>query len=78
MTTGVLPPERVFVQLNPHLGLQFVMIFKGRFRFGFPTNLSECQLSNTEICIAEKEYQLALAVDFQFVHPEPPKWQETE
>jgi hypothetical protein len=25
-----------------------------------------------------KEYQLTLAIDFQFVHLEPTKWQETE
>jgi len=55
-----------------------MMIFKGGLRLGFPTNLSECQLFNTKICIAEKEYELALAVDFQFVHLEPRKWQETE
>ncbi len=54
------------------------MIFKGGLWLGFPTNLSECHLSNTKISIPKKEYQLALANEFQFVHPEPIKWQETE
>jgi hypothetical protein len=55
-----------------------MMIFKGGFRFGFSTNLSECQLSNTKICIVKNEYQLALATKFHFVHSELEKWQETE
>lgn len=55
-----------------------MMVFKGGLRFGFSTNLSECQLSNTMICIVKNEYQLALAIEFQFVHPKPIKWQETE
>ncbi|MFW9801826.1 MAG: hypothetical protein ACFFFC_04205 [Candidatus Thorarchaeota archaeon] len=76
--TGVLPPERGSVNLNPHLCLQTVMIIKGGLRLGFPTNLSKCQLSNTKIRIVRKEYQLALAVDFQFVHLEPTKWRKNE
>jgi hypothetical protein len=55
-----------------------MIIFKGGLRLGFSTNLSECQLSNTKICIVNNEYQLALAKRFQFVHSEPKKWQETE